>query len=53
MPLFDFPSDSGDLIVTYDVVFPKTLNQEQQECKYKQNKIYSVQIGVLNVRNNN
>ena len=26
MPVFDFPSDHGDLLVTYDVLFPKTLN---------------------------
>lgn len=34
MPIYDYPTDNGDLLVTYDVDFPKVLTQEQKKCKY-------------------
>lgn len=33
MPVYDYPADKGDLIVTYQVEMPKTLTQEQKESK--------------------
>ncbi len=31
MPVYEYPSDYGDLIVTYEVEFPKVLDTEQKE----------------------
>ena len=31
MPLYDYPSEYGELIVTYTVEFPKELSQEQKD----------------------
>jgi DnaJ-class molecular chaperone len=31
MPVYEYPSDFGDLIVTYEVEFPKKLEEEQKE----------------------
>jgi len=31
MPIYDYPSDRGDLIITYQVEFPKELTPEQKE----------------------
>lgn len=31
MPLYDYPSDYGDLIVTYNVKLPEKLTDEQKE----------------------
>ena len=33
MPLYDYPSDKGDLLITYQVEFPKTLTAEQKTSK--------------------
>ena len=33
MPIYDYPSDHGDLLVTYTVEMPQTLTTRQQECK--------------------
>ncbi len=32
MPNHDFPSERGDLFVTYSVVFPASLSPEQIKC---------------------
>ncbi len=39
MPIYEYPSDYGDLIVTYEVEFPKVLDNEQREL-FK--KVFSV-----------
>lgn len=50
MPIYEYPSDKGDLFVTYQVEMPKELTPEQKECKHKPNLIltplYSVQTSV-------
>ena len=33
MPMYDYSSEQGDLYITYEVEFPKTLSSEQKECK--------------------
>lgn len=52
MPVYEFPSDRGDLIVTYTVELPKSLTYEQQESKYQLNHVLfmnSVQKSILYV----
>ena len=35
MPIYEFPSDKGDLIVAFEVEFPKTLTEEQKSSKFR------------------
>lgn len=34
MPVYEYPTDKGDLIITYQVDLPEKLSQEQKESKY-------------------
>jgi DnaJ-class molecular chaperone len=35
MPLKRYPSERGDLYVTYNVLFPQTLSKDQQQGNFK------------------
>ena len=49
MSVYEYPSDKGDLIVTYQVVMPEKLTQEQKESKTYLiiNALSSVPHGIL------
>ena len=50
MPIYDYPTDHGDLFVTYQVELPKALTEEQKKSKLmKQLMWYRIQRGVFNV----
>ncbi|CDW83960.1 domain containing protein [Stylonychia lemnae] len=34
MPVYEYPTDKGDLIVTYQVEMPQTLSREQRDSKF-------------------
>lgn len=34
MPVYEYPTDKGDLIITYQVELPKSLTKEQRDSKY-------------------